>query len=30
MVRNSVFANNQEGILTGDDVGETIAVTNSK
>jgi hypothetical protein len=30
MVRNSVFINNQEGILTGDDTGETIAVTNSK
>ena len=30
MVRNSVFTNNQEGILTGDDTGETIAVTNSK
>jgi hypothetical protein len=30
MVRNSVIANNQEGVLTGDDVGETIAVTNSK
>ena len=30
MVRNSVFTNNQEGILTGDDPGETIAVTNSK
>ncbi len=26
MVRNSVFTNDQEGILTGDDVGETIAV----
>jgi len=30
LVRNSVFTNNQEGILTGDDTGETIAVTNSK
>ena len=30
MVRNSVFTNNQEGILTGDDIGETIAVINSK
>jgi hypothetical protein len=30
MVRNCVFTNNQEGILTGDDVGETIAVTSSK
>ena len=30
MVRNSVFINNQEGILTGDDTGETIIVTNSK
>lgn len=30
MVRNSVFTNNQEGILTGDDIGETITVTNSK
>ncbi len=30
IVRNSVFTNNQEGILTGDDTGETIAVTNSK
>jgi hypothetical protein len=30
MVRNCVFTNNQEGILTGDDTGETIAVTNSK
>jgi hypothetical protein len=30
MVRNSVFINNQEGILTGEDTGETIAVSNSK
>src|SRR3984893_9306901 len=30
IVRNSVFTKNQEGILTGDDTGETIAVTNSK
>ena len=30
MVRNSVFTNNQEGILTGDDTGETIVVINSK
>ena len=30
IVRNSVFTNNQEGILTGNDTGETIAVTNSK
>ncbi len=29
-VRNSLFTNNQEGILTGDDTGETIAVANSK
>ena len=30
IVRNSVFTNNQEGILTGNDTGETIAVSNSK
>ena len=30
IVRNSVFIKNKEGILTGDDIGETIAVTNSK
>jgi hypothetical protein len=30
MVRNCVFTKNQEGILTGDDTGETIAVTSSK
>ncbi len=30
VVRNSVFIDNQEGILTGEDPGETITVTNSK
>jgi parallel beta helix pectate lyase-like protein len=30
VVRNSVFTDNQEGILTGEDAGETITVTNSK
>ena len=30
IVRNSVFVGNQEGILTGEDAGETITVTNSK
>jgi hypothetical protein len=30
IVRNCVFTNNQEGILTGDDPGETITVANSK
>src|SRR6266478_3833755 len=29
-VRNSVFTDNQEGILTGDDAAETISVVNSK
>ena len=30
IVRNSIFAGNQEGILTGEDSGETITVTNSR
>jgi len=30
IVRNCVFTGNQEGILTGEDAGETVTVTNSK
>jgi hypothetical protein len=30
MVENSTFLNNQEGILTGPDSGETITISNSK
>ena len=30
IVRNCIFTGNQEGILTGEDAGETVTVTNSK